>query len=280
MKTALILEGGAMRGMYTAGVLDVLMKESIETNACYGVSAGALFGINYKSKNIGRVIRYNLKYGGNPETMGWKSLFKTGNLMHKEFWFEDIPFKLDPMDTETYKSCKTEFFAVVTNMVTGKAEYKSIYDLTEEKCMEYLRASGSLPFLSKPVTVDNTPFLDGGVADSIPVEKALTDGCERILVVLTRPKGYRKSGNIHGAEIFYKNYPAFAKTLNNRNKIYNEQCEFIEKLEKDGKIIVLRPSEHIEVKRTEKDKEKLQKMYDLGIKDCSEKIDIIKSFLT
>ena len=280
MKTALILEGGAMRGMYTAGVLDVLMKESIEADACYGVSAGALFGINYKSKNIGRVIRYNLKYGGNPETMGWKSLFKTGNLMHKEFWFVDIPFKLDPMDTDTYVNCKTEFFAVVTNMSTGEAEYKSIYNLKEEKCMEYLRASGSLPFLSKPVIVDNTPYLDGGISDSIPVKKAIEDGYDKIIVVLTRPKSYRKSGSIHGADIFYKKYPEFAKTLNNRNRMYNKQCEFIEKLEKDGKIIVLRPSEHIEVKRTEKDKEKLQKMYDLGIKDCSEKIDIIKSFLT
>ena len=146
--------------------------------------------------------------------------------------------------------------------------------------MEDLRASGSLPFLSKPVIVDNTPYLDGGISDSIPVKKAIEDGYDKIIVVLTRPKSYRKSGSIHGADIFYKKYPEFAKTLNNRNRMYNKQCEFIEKLEKDGKIIVLRPSEHIEVKRTEKDKEKLQKMYDLGIKDCSEKIDIIKSFLT
>lgn len=279
MKTALILEGGAMRGMYTAGALDVLMKNNVETDCCYGVSAGALFGINYKSKNIGRVIRYNLKYGGNPENMGWKSLLKTGNLMHKEFWFDDIPFKLDPMDTETYKNCKTEFFAVVTNMITGKAEYKSIYDLKEEKCMEYLRASGSLPFLSKPVEVDNTPYLDGGVADSIPVKKALEDGCDKVIVILTRPEDYRKSGDIHGAEIFYKNYPNFAKTLNNRNKMYNEQCDYIEQLENEGKILVLRPSEHIDVKRTEKDKEKLQRMYDLGVKDCSEKLEEIIEFL-
>ena len=193
--------------------------------------------------------------------------------------FDDIPFKLDPMDTETYKKCKTEFFAVVTNMITGEAEYKSIYDLKEEKCMEYLRASGSLPFLSKPVEVDNTPYLDGGVADSIPVKRALEDGCERIIVILTRPKGYRKSGNIHGTEIFYKKYPEFAKTLNNRNKIYNEQCDYIEKLESEGKILVLRPSEHIEVKRTEKDKEKLQSMYDLGVKDCLSKLEEIKEFL-
>lgn len=278
MKSALILEGGAMRGLYTAGVLDVLMENEIETDACYGVSAGALFGINYKSKNIGRVLRYNLKYGGNAETMGWKSLLKTGNLMHKEFWFEDIPFKLDPMDCDTYRACKTEFFAVVTNMISGEAEYKSIYDLKNEKCMEYLRASGSLPFLSKPVVVDNIPYLDGGIADSIPVKKALESGYEKIVVILTRPRNYRKTGGIHGAEIFYKKYPQFAKTLNNRNTMYNEQCDYIESLEKEGKILVLRPSEFIDVKRTEKDKDKLRRMYDLGVKDCTAMLDNIKVF--
>lgn len=279
MKTALILEGGAMRGLYTAGVLDVLMRNNIEADACYGVSAGALFGINYKSKNIGRVLRYNLKYGGNPRNMGWISLLKTGNLMHKEFWFEEIPFKLDPMDCETYRTCKTEFLAVVTNMLTGSAEYKSVFDLENENCMEYLRASGSLPFLSKPVVVDGVPYLDGGIADSIPVIKAIEDGYDKILVILTRPAGYRKNGDIHGAEIFYKKYPEFAKTLNNRNKMYNEQCEALEKLETEGKVIILRPSEFIDVKRTEKDKAKLQKMYDLGVKDCKKKLTEISNYL-
>ena len=176
MKSALILEGGGMRGLYTAGVLDVLMENNIETDVAVGVSAGALFGINYKSKQIGRVLRYNLKYAGNKKNLGIKSLLKTGDLMSKQFYFDDLPFKLDVMDTETYKTCKTEFYAVVTNLNTGLPEYKSIYDLKSEECMEYLRASGSLPFVSKPVTVNGVPYLDGGVSDSIPVKHYIDEG--------------------------------------------------------------------------------------------------------
>ena len=217
-----------MKTKFLSVVLSLVMV--VAMFACFAVSAGALFGINYKSKNIGRVLRYNLKYGGNSQNMGWKSLVKTGNLMHKEFWFNDIPFKLDPMDTETYKSSKTDFFAVVTNMLTGKAEYKSIYDLKEEKCMEYLRASGSLPFLSKPVVIDGVPYLDGGIADSIPVEKAIAEGYDKIIVILTRHAGYRKEGSIIGGDIFYKQYPKFAESLKSRNDIYNKQSNLIEKV--------------------------------------------------
>lgn len=279
MKTALILEGGGMRGLYTAGVLDVLMENDIYTDVAVGVSAGALFGINYKSKQIGRVLRYNIKYTGNSSYTGWKSLLKTGNLMNKEFWFEDIPFKLDPMDCETYRNNHTEFYAVVTNMENGKAEYRSIFDLKNEECMEYLRASGSLPFCSKPVVVNGIPYLDGGIADSIPLKKYINEGYDKAIVVLTRPANYRKNGGIHGAGLFYKKYPEFVKTLSNRNTVYNEQCEYVEKLEKEGKIIVLRPSELVDISRTEKDRAVLQKMYDLGIKDTKIKIEEIKSYL-
>lgn len=277
MKTALILEGGGMRGLYTAGVLDILMKNDIYTDVAVGVSAGALFGINYKSKQIGRVLRYNLKYAGNPSYTGWKSLLKTGNLMNKEFWFEDIPFKLDPMDCETYRSNKTEFHAVITNLKNGKAEYKSIFDLENKECMEYLRASGSLPFCSKPVVVNGVPYLDGGIADSIPLKEYFENDYEKVVVVLTRPANYRKSGAIHGASLFYKKYPEFVNTLSNRNKVYNEQCNYVESLEKEGKIVVIRPSEFVDISRTEADRKIMKQMYDLGIKDAENKLeDIIK----
>lgn len=279
MKTALILEGGGMRGLYTSGVLDILMKNDIYTDVAVGVSAGALFGINYKSKQIGRVLRYNLKYAGNPSYTGWKSLLKTGNLMNKEFWFEDIPFKLDPMDCETYRNNKTEFHAVITNLKSGKAEYKSIFDLENEECMEYLRASGSLPFCSKPVIVNGVPYLDGGIADSIPLKEYFENGYEKAIVILTRPQNYRKSGGIHGANLFYKNYPEFVKTLSNRNKVYNEQCEYVERLENEGKILVIRPSEFIDISRTETDRKIMQQMYDLGIKDAENKLKEIKEYL-
>lgn len=279
MKSALILEGGGMRGLYTAGVLDTLMKNDIYTDVAVGVSAGALFGINYKSKQIGRVLRYNLKYTGNPDHTGWKSLLKTGNLMNKEFWFEDIPFKLDPMDCETYRNNKTEFHAVVTNLINGEAEYKSIFDLENDECMEYLRASGSLPFCSQPVMVRGIPYLDGGIADSIPLKKYIDDGYDKVIVVLTRPANYRKNGGIYGAGVFYKKYPKFVKTLSRRNAVYNNQCDYVEKLEKDGKIIVIRPSETVNISRTEKDRKILQQMYDLGIKDSESKLNEIIDYL-
>lgn len=279
MKTALILEGGGMRGLYTAGVLDILMKNDIYTDIAVGVSAGALFGINYKSKQIGRVLRYNIKYAGNPSYTGWKSLLKTGNLMNKEFWFEEIPFKLDPMDCETYRNNKTEFHAVITNLQNGKAEYKSIFDLENEECMEYLRASGSLPFCSKPVIVNGIPYLDGGIADSIPLKEYFENGYEKAIVVLTRPKNYRKNGDIHGANLFYKKYPEFVKTLSNRNKVYNEQCDYVESLEKEGKILVIRPSEFVDISRTETDRKIMQQMYDLGIKDAENKLNKIIDYL-
>ncbi len=279
MKTALILEGGGMRGLYTAGVLDVLMENKIETDVAVGVSAGALFGINYKSKQIGRVLRYNLKYAGNKENLGVKSLLKTGDLMSKQFYFDDLPFKLDVMDTETYKNCKTEFYAVVTNLNTGLPEYKSIYDLKNEECMEYLRASGSLPFVSKPVTINGVPYLDGGVSDSIPVKHYIDKGYEKMMVGLTRPLGFRKKGEIHGTGIAYKNYPDFAKTLKKRNLDYSKQCDLVDKLEKDGKILVIRPSEYIKVKTTEKDRKVIQNIYDLGVKDCKSKMQEIYNYL-
>ncbi len=279
MKTALILEGGGMRGLYTAGVLDILMKNNIYTDVAVGVSAGALFGINYKSKQPGRVLRYNLKYAGNPSYTGWKSLLKTGNLMNKEFWFEDIPFKLDPMDCETYRNNHTEFHAVITNLQNGKAEYKSIFDLENEECMEYLRASGSLPFCSKPVIVNGVPYLDGGIADSIPLKKYVEEGFDKIIVVLTRPVNYRKNGGIHGASLFYKKYPEFVKTLSNRNKVYNEQCDYVEKLEKEGKILVIRPSEFVDISRTETDRNIMQQMYNLGIKDAKNKLNDMFEYL-
>lgn len=279
MKTALILEGGAMRGIYTAGVLDILMENNIETDLCIGVSAGALFGINYKSKQPGRVLRYNLNYSCVKRFVGAYSFFKTGDLMDKQFYFEDLPYRLDPMDLETYRNSKTEFKAVVTNLKTGKAEYIDINDIGDNKCMEYLRASGSLPFLSRNVVIDDTPYLDGGVADSVPIEYCLENGYDKIITVLTRPYGFRKKGTIKLTRLFYKEYPEFCETLKHRNESYSKQYEFIEKLEKEGKIIVIRPTKVIKSKATEKNPDVLKDLYELGIKDCKEKLENIYAYL-
>lgn len=279
MKTALILEGGGMRSLYSAGVLDVLMENNIETDVAVGVSAGALFGINYKSKQIGRVLRYNLKYAGNSEILGFRCMLKTGDLMSKQFYFDDLPFRLDKMDCDTYRACKTKFHAVVTNMLTGEAEYKNIYDLENEDCMEYLRASGSLPFLSRPVVVDGIPYLDGGVADSVPIEEYMKRDYDKIIVVLTRPYGYRKNGSIHGADIIYRKYPNFVKAMKNRNSVYNAQYDLIDKLENEGRIFVIRPSEFIDISRTEKNHAKMKQMYNLGYADMQNLLEQLKEYI-
>ncbi len=279
MKTALILEGGGMKALYTAGVIDVLVQNKIETDVAAGVSSGALFGTNYKAKQIGRILRYNLNYSANSERLGLKSFLKTGNVMNKDFYFREIPYELDVMDADTYHNSKTEFFAVVTNLKTGLAEYKNINDLYDNNCVEYLRASGSLPFLSKPVYVDGTPYLDGGVVDSIPVKHFLEMGYDKIIVVLTKTKDFRPQMKIPFAKVVYHKYPKFAKVLKYRNPFYTEQCEYVDKLEEENKVFVIRPSKDLKVGTLERNKEKLQEMYDLGIEDCKQKLESVKEYL-
>ena len=280
MKTGLLLEGGAMRGMYTAGVLDIFMENNIKIDGIVGVSAGALFGMNYKSKQIGRVIRYNKKYAGNKNYMGFYSFITTGNIMNEDFCFKKIVNELDPIDFETFKNSDVEFYAVVTNIETGKAEYIKIDDLKDKNSLEILRASGSMPFVSKPVIINNKKYLDGGIADSIPIDKIMSMGFDRVIVVLTRPIDYKKKkSNQILPKIYYRKYPKFVETINNRYIKYNEELEKIKKLEAEGKILVIRPSTLIKIKRIEKDTTKLQEMYELGKKDTIKLLDIIKKFI-
>lgn len=279
MKTALLLEGGAMRGLYTAGILDTLMKlDDISFDTVMGVSAGALFGMNVKSEQIGRALRYNLKYINDKRYMGVYSLLTTGNIMNKEFCFTDVAYKLDPVDFDTFRNSKVIFYAVVTNIETGKAEYIRIDDA--DKSMEYLRASGSLPFVSKPVEIDGKKYLDGGISDSIPIEKIMEMDFDRVIVILTRPAGYRKKkSGVSFSRLFYGKYPGFADAIDGRYLMYNKQSEFVEKLENDKRIFVFRPSEVVRMKRIEKDTQKLQRMYDLGVSDAVANIDALRSYL-
>ena len=210
MKSGIVLEGGAMRGLYSAGVLDVFMQNDINTDVIYGVSAGALFGINFKSKQIGRAIRYNVKYAHEKNYMGLYSLITTGNIMNKEFCFDKLVNELDRFDFETFKKSSIVFYAVVTNVVTGEAEYIKITDA--RYALEALRASGSMPFVSKCVEFEGSKYLDGAISDPIPLQKALDDGYEKIVVVLTRPENYRKHKDCMPYNLFYKKYPNFVKT--------------------------------------------------------------------
>ena len=280
MKVGLVLEGGALRGIYTAGVLDVLLKNNVKVDKIIGVSAGALFGVNYKSNQPGRALRYNKKYCNNKNYMSFYSFFTTGNIVNREFCFDKLVNELDPFDYETYSNNNIDFYATVTNVETGKAEYHLIKDLRNEKDSEYLRASGSMPFVSRIVEVDGKKYLDGAIADSIPVDKMLTMSVDKIIVVPTRPIDFRRRKK---TAIFnklkYKKYPNFVDKLSNRYKMYNKEVERIIDLENQGKVFVIRPSRFVNIKRLEKNPEIIQEMYDLGVSDTKSKLKELKKYL-
>lgn len=280
-KVGLVLEGGAMRGMYTAGVLDVLLENNIEFDGIIGVSAGALFGVNYFSNQKGRVIRYSKRFCKDRRYMSFLSLILTGNVINKKFAFYKVASKLDPFDNETYIKANKEFYAVVTNVESGEAEYLKIDDCMRQ--IESLRASSALPLASKIVMVNDKKYLDGGISDSIPVEKIKELDYEKIVVILTQPLSYRKkeldTKTIKKLNKKFKNYPNLVKTMINRPKNYNETLEKIVDLENKKEIFVIRPSEKINVKIIERDKEKLQSVYDLGVEDCTKILDKLKQFL-
>lgn len=279
-KSILVLEGGGLRGLFTAGVLDILMEQNIKVDAIIGVSAGALFGINYLSKQPGRVIRYNKKYGNDKRYMGFHSLLTTGNIMNKEFCFNKLVKELDPFDFETYKKSKTKLYAVVTNVDTAKAEYIPITDLNDSVQMEYLRASGSMPLVSKIVNVDGHKYLDGAVADSIPVLKAIDMKYDKIIVVKTRVDNYSMPHKKRPyAKFWYRKYPKFLKAFINRDVMYNETLKTIDKLNKDKKIFVIKPSREIKISRVEKDPNIMDLQYNLGRDDCLTCLDSLKAFI-
>ena len=278
MKIGMVLEGGAMRGMYTAGIIDMLLEDEIKVDTIVGVSAGVLFGVNYLSKQKGRVIRYNKEYAKDPRYMGFKSLITTGNIINKEFAFYEVPFKLDIFDEEEFEKSDCELYATVTNIETGKPEYFKVNNVYSD--MELLRATSAMPFVSKIVEWDGKRYLDGGISDSIPVDKCKELGCDKIIVVLTRPLEYRKKkANSFMTKIGYSKYPNLINTINNRYKNYNDILEKVIELEGKNEIFVLRPSKDLHIKRIEKDKEKLQAMYDLGVEDYRKNIEELRKYL-
>ena len=278
MKTALVLEGGAMRGMYTAGVLDVFMEQGITFDGVIGVSAGALFGVNLLSGQKGRAVRYNKKFNSDPDYMGVKSLLTTGNIVNTEFAYKRVPEELDPFDGEAYKKSGIPFYAVISNIRTGKAEYVLVEDVFEQ--MDVLRASGSMPFVSKPVKIDGEQYLDGAVIDSIPFEKMLELGYDQLVVVLTKCDGYiKKPIPKLLADGFYKRkYPKFAQAVANRHIMYNGQMIRLKTLEQEGKVVVLRPTRQVDIGKIEKNPEKIQEMYDLGVEDAKRALEELRLF--
>lgn len=278
MKVGLVLEGGAMRGMFTAGVLDMFLAENIAIDGIVAVSAGVLFGVNLPSKQAGRVLRYNKKYLNDKRYMGWHSLLTTGNIVNKAFAFYQVPFYLDPFDLETFLSSNIEFYATLTNVHSGEAEYFKLGNVFEE--MEVLRATSALPFVSKMVEINGEYYLDGGIADSIPLEKCQQLGYDKIIVVLTRPLEYRKKPTAPCLnKFFYRQYPQLVEKLNQRHQNYNDCLEKIIQLNEKQEIFVIRPSQDLSIKRLEKDLNKVQAMYDLGVADAKREMEKLKAFL-
>ncbi|MGM9530611.1 patatin-like phospholipase family protein [Intestinibacter sp.] len=279
MKVGLVLEGGAMRGMYTAGVLDVFLEKCISVDAVVGVSAGALFGVNYLSRQKGRVIRYNKKFNSDKNYMGLGPLLREGNIVNTKYAYEEVPRKLDPFDDESYKKSGIPFYAVVTDIETGEPEYIQVYSAFEQ--MDVLRASGSMPFVSKPVLYNNKMYLDGGISDSIPFQWISSQGYDKLIVILTRDMEYRKNPMSSSLiKLFYKKQPQLSEKLLKRHDVYNKSVELLKQWENEGKAFVIRPSKPIEIGRIETNPDKLQEVYDLGVKDAIESLLELQKYIS
>lgn len=280
-KVGLVLEGGSMRGMYTAGVLDVFMDQGIHVDGIIGVSAGALFGPNYYSKQRGRVIRYNKKFCRDRRYMSFFNMLTTGNIVSKKFAYYDVTTKYDIFDNEEFIKNNTGYFVTATNVENGEAEYLEMKDVLKD--MEMLRATSALPFFSEIIDINGKKYLDGGIADSIPVKKCMEMGYDKIIVVLTRPIHFRKkamsSNMIKILRMRYRKYPEFVKRMENRSKEYNQTVEEIMEMEKRGEIFVVRPSNDINLKVIERDPEKLQSVYEMGISDAGKVMHKLKVYL-
>lgn len=262
--TGLVLEGGGLRGVFTCGVLDCFMDHGIRFPFTVGVSAGACNGLSYMSGQRGRAKSSNIDLMEKHHYVGFKYLLTQGCIMDFKLLFEDFPEKIIPYNYDAYFSNPDRFVMVTTNCLTGKAEYFE-EKTSAERVMSIVRASSSLPYVTKITYVDGMPMLDGGIADSIPVEYAMSQGYEKLVVVLTRNYGYRKKErSMPLAKTFYKKYPELQKALSLRNSVYNKTMDLIERLEQEGRIAVIRPMKPIEVGRMEKDTAKLSALYQEG----------------
>lgn len=280
MKTGMVLEGGAMRGMYTSAILDVMMEHDIWVDGVVGVSAGATFGINYKSKQKGRALRYNLKYSKDPRYVGLKSLITTGDLYGADFCYVELPTKLDPFDQRKFRENPVEFYVVTTDVHTGKPIYH-LCKKGDKEDTQWIRASASMPVVSRIVSVGGYELLDGGISDSIPISWFRSIGYKRNIVILTRPEGYRKERSrlLSLSKFLMRKYPKIVEAMENRHIMYNNTIDELHRLEKEGDTFIIAPSVDLGIKRAETDPRKLQRVYDIGIKDANDNLKAMKKFL-
>ena len=267
MKTAIVMEGGAIRGLFTCGVIDVLMENGINFDGGIGVSAGATFGCNIKSRQIGRPLRYNKKYSADKRYKSISSWIKTGDLFGAEFCYNELPYKLDLWDDKAFMENPMEFYVVVTDLETGEAAYHKCYDGLSED-ITWIRASASMPLASRIVEIDGRKFLDGGTADSIPLKFMEDKGFDHILVVETQPYDFvkKKQSFMWLLKGVYRRYPKFVEAIENRYLVYNKEKQYVREREKTGDVLVIRPEEPLNIKPLEKDPAELERVYNAGRK--------------
>ena len=280
MKTGLVLEGGGMRGLFTAGVMDVMMEQGIRFDGIVGVSAGATFGCNYKSHQAGRVLRYNIRFKDDPRYMGLRSLLCTGDLVGAEFSYHTMPRELDVFDTKAFHSDPTEFHVVCTDALTGEPVYHRI-DQVDDEAFDWIRASASMPLVSRPVPLDGRLLLDGGISDSIPLRYFQGQGFDRNIVILTQPKGfYKKRTKLMPLfHLFMRRYPAIVRAMSRRHLMYNDELAYLEEQEKQGTILLIYPQDTLPIGRTEQDETKMRRVYAMGRQAAETMLPRIEQFL-
>ena len=280
MKKGLVLEGGGLRSLFSAGVIDVMMENQITFDGMIGVSAGATFGSNYKSGQIGRALRYNIALKDDPRYISWRSFFKTGDLVGAEFSYHVMPTELDVFDYEAYRQNPMEFHIVCTDAETGEPVYKQL-DIMDYEGLEWVRASASMPIVSKPVLLEGRKLLDGGIVNSIPLKHFQELGYERNIVVLTQPKGFFKKRTklMPLFHLTMRKYPAIIKAMGRRHLMYNEQLRYLAEEEKKGNILLIYPEDALPIGRTELNEEKMRKVYQMGRASAERRLQEIKNFL-
>ena len=280
MASGLVLEGGAMRGLFTAGVLDVLMKNNVTFDAAVGVSAGAAFGVNMKSKQIGRVLRYNLRFAGKPYYASWKSWRRSGNLYAENFCFHIIPEKLDVFDKKTFMANPMEFWCVATDAATGKPVYHKLRDAGYVD-LEWIRASSSIPFFAHPVAIKGHYYFDGGVSDSVPYDFLVKNNFDKKVVITTQPKEYRKKQSklFPIEKVILREYPAVLKKLATRAEDYNAVLDEIQRDEDNGETFVIGPPYPLNIGTVESDKDEIKRVYEIGRKEAKKVLPELVGYL-
>lgn len=275
----LVLEGGAMRGLFTAGIIDVMMQHDIWPDAVIGVSAGAAFGCNYKSRQVGRAIRYNKRFAQDARYSGLRSLLTTGDYFNAQFAYHTMPQTLDVFDDQAFNQNPMKFIAVCTDVETGKAVYKQL-DTASEQTYDWIRASASMPLVSRIVELEGMKLLDGGVSDSIPLQYMESLGYHHNVVILTQPSGYQKEHNrlMPLMRLSLHKFPRMIEALDQRHIMYNQQLRYVEQAEHEGRCLVIRPDEKIPIGHISHNAMQMQKVYDMGHAAGERYIDRIKQF--